>query len=49
MGTAFGLEVTLEGEADSFRRNSDYQSLESSEVMAAKHVESPLAWLHRRA
>lgn len=49
MGTAFGLEVTLEGEPDSFRRNSDYQSLESSEVMAAQHVESPLAWLHRRA
>ena len=48
MGTAFGLEVTLEDDADSFRRTSDYQSLESSEVVPVNSAESPLAWLHRR-
>ncbi len=49
MGTAFGLEATLEDEGDSFRRTSDYQTLESSEVVPANSGESPLAWLHRRA
>ena len=48
MGTAFGLEVTLEDEADSFRRTSDYQRLESTETPPPSAGESPLAWLHRR-
>jgi len=49
MGTAFGLEATLEGsEAPEFRNSGSYESLESQEQKPAVAA-SPMAWMHRKS
>ncbi|HEY1091065.1 MAG TPA: hypothetical protein VGE47_08245 [Burkholderiaceae bacterium] len=45
MGTAFGMEASLEGDEGWSRSNSSYE-LESA--TQAKPSESPLAWMSRR-
>jgi len=45
MGTAFGMEASLEGE-DDYRASVTEHELESQRERAA--LESPLAWLSRR-
>lgn len=49
LGTAFGMEASLEGEESHSSPSSDY-GLESEQQQAAARaaLESPLAWLTRR-
>lgn len=47
LGTAFGMEASLEGEDSTSFRTSSYE-LESEQVARAA-LESPLAWLSRRS
>ncbi len=46
LGTAFGMEASLEGGQD-FRASASEYPLESQQVNGAAQ-ESPLAWLNRR-
>lgn len=49
LGTAFGMEASLEGElVEDFRPSAGHYELESAERAAAAATESPLAWLSRR-
>ncbi|MDT9001935.1 hypothetical protein RQP53_21845 [Paucibacter sp. APW11] len=49
MGTAFGMEASLENEDSFFRVHSGPGELESEQSRpAAKPGESPLAWMSRR-
>ena len=47
LGTAFGMEASLEDGANELRRNGSYEVLESSQPGRAP-TDSPLAWLSRR-
>jgi hypothetical protein len=47
MGTAFGMEATLEGDASLQDYRAPSYELESERAKAA--TESPLAWLSRRS
>lgn len=48
LGTAFGMEASLEDEAGEPSRPPAYE-LESEELAARAALESPLAWLSRRS
>lgn len=47
LGTAFGMEASLEEEGGGTARRPSYE-LESEERAARAALESPLAWLSRR-
>lgn len=49
LGTAFGMEASLENEASYSSRTVQTYELESERAAAhSSHADSPLAWLSRR-
>lgn len=48
LGTAFGMEASLEEGHDFRPSQADSYELESSQRAARESLESPLAWLSRR-
>lgn len=49
LGTAFGMEASLEGGDDFRPSQADTYELESQQLAAREALESPLAWLSRRS